>query len=308
MNSAPTRVARPRLLALCCLIAGLLVAQAAAGSVRRSLNYRLPEDVIERFSFEASRSVETIFSRLPPEAEPFDVPSIEARLHQVDTRVQGTIERMVGRVFRDQSLGLVTRLVGLSGTIDRGAGPGELDLAGLEGKSLSMRVKPSGEILDSFGWSHFVGAGRAGDLVLEVFLQQVLRLPNVPPRSGRVGSTFNLRMPIDPMLERAQTWVVAWTETEGGQTCRGCLQLSYEGDVKEASVDKHPARPMKLDGDAKVSGQVLLGPGPGKRELRSHRWTFTWDRTIRSERDNGTLRGEVKQTATVQGRVWKEAE
>ncbi len=306
MNRALPPIPRSRLLAFCCLLAALLVAQAAVGAARRSLNYRLPEDVIERFSFEATHSVRTELTRLPPEADAFDVAPLQERLAAVDTRVQGTIERMVGRVFREQSLGLVSRLVDLSGTIDRGAGPAPLEVSGLEGKSLSMRLQPSGEILDSFGWSHFAGAGRAGDLVQEVFTQQVLRLPYAPPKKGRIGSTFVLRLPIDPMLERNQTWVLAWTEPQGEQTCRGCLLLDYDGEIREASVDEHPARPMKLDGTAKVSGRVELGPGPGRRELRSHRWRFVWERTIRSERDNGTLRGEAVQTATVEGRVWKE--
>lgn len=308
MNRDRPLVNRPRTLALCCLIAALLASQVAVGSARRSLRYRLPEDVVERFAFEATHSVRTAFSRLPPEAEPFDVASIEARFGQVDTVLRGTIERMVARVFRDRSLGLVTRLVGLSGTIDRGEGAGELDLTRLEGKSLAMRLHSSGEVLDSFGWSHFSGGGRAGDLVQEVLLQQILRLPHVPPKSDRVGTTFQLRLPIDPMLERTQLWVLAWTQAEGEQTCRGCLVLDYEGEVREDSTDQHPARPTKLDGVAKVSGRMVLEGGVRARQLLSHRWSFTWDRTIRSERDNGTVRGELTQTATIEGRLWKEAE
>ena len=308
MNRHRPLLSWPRLLACCCLVVALLATQVAGAAVRRNLYYRLPQDVLETFAFEATHTVSTAFSRLPPEAEPFDVASLEARLGKVETVFRGTLERMVARVFRDRSFGLVMRVLDLSGTIDRGEGASPLDVAQMEGKSLALRLHSSGEVLDSFGWSHFSGGGRAGDLVLEVLLQSVLRLPNVPPTSRPIGSTFVLRIPIDPMLERIQHWVIAYTPTADSQVCRGCLAVDYAGEIREDSRDLHPARPMKLDGLAKVSGTIVVGPGPGHRELRSHRWRITWDRTIRSERDNGTVRGELTQTASIDGRVWKEVQ
>ena len=75
---------RPRLVAACALIVALLATQVAGAAVRRNLFYWLPQDQVETLSFEATHSVSTAFSRLPPEAEPFDVASIEARMGHVE--------------------------------------------------------------------------------------------------------------------------------------------------------------------------------------------------------------------------------
>ena len=181
-------------------------------------------------------------------------------------------------------------------------------LTQLSGKSISMRVHRSGELLDSFGWSHLSGAGRGGDLVTEVLLQPVLRLPHQVPKPGRpVGSTFRLRYSVDGMLERDQTWVLSYERADGAAPCRGCLVLVYEGSITEASTDKHPARPMVLSGTGTIEGSIVLGPGRGRRALVRHDWSVAWTRKLRTERENGTLRGELLQTALIEGWVEQEA-
>jgi hypothetical protein len=307
MRSRPIRHL-PRLAAVATVVAALLLAATAYGTSRRSLWYRLPQDTLESFQFEATHSVATEFTRLPPEAEPFDVEALKERFAQVETHLSGRLERFVGRVFRDQSIGVIARMVDLAGTIDRGAGAEALDVSQLEGKSLSSRVVASGELLDSFGWSHFSGAGRGGDLVSEVLTGHVFRLPYKLPRKGEsVGSTFQQRIPIDGVLLRSQQWVISYVRgTAGEGLCRRCVVLEYSGEVIEDSPDQHPARPMKLNAVGRVEGKLVLGPGGSARPIVSNEWTYTWDRTIRSERENGTVRGELKQTATVTGRIWRD--
>jgi len=257
--------------------------------------------VIERFDFSVTSTVQTDLSRLPAEAERYDVGSLTARIASVTTTVDGTLERYVGRAFRDGSFGVVARVIDLSGTIARDGGPEALDTTLLDGKSVSLRIHDSGEVLDSVGWAHLSGAGRGGDLVTDLLLQQVLRLPANPPRGDdAVGATFKLRFSVDGSLERGWDHVLGWTRADAGG-CSGCLALAYSGELMEKTRDKHPARPMTLDGNGRVEGTIVLGKGGKARPLVSHTWTTTWTRTIRSERDNGTLRGELQQTVTTTG-------
>ena len=50
-----------------------------------------------------------------------------------------------------------------------------------------------------------------------------------------------------------------------------------------------------------MSGEILLS-GP-KRNLERHTFTFEWDRTIRSQRANETLRGEIHQIERLEGLI-----
>ena len=290
----------PRRPLLGCLLAALLLSLPAWAG-RRTLRYQLPQDVLESFAFETTRRVATRVVSLPPEADAYDVDSVLDRMRSVQTRTTGRVERVVARVHRDGSLGLVSRLVGLQGSIDRGTGPTALDVAVLEGKSLSMRVLPSGELLDSFGWTHFAGAGRGADLVGELFTQTVLRLPYAVPKGGSIPTTFRVRLPLDPLVQRDQNWNLAYTDGEPPADCKGkCVALAYTGTVTELSRDTHPARRMELQGEAKVQGTILLA---GNRRLREHRWSITWARELSSQRADGALRGALVQDVVIEGSV-----
>lgn len=303
MPAVPRRVA-----AVVLLTSVLVVASVAQGAARRNLVYDLPQDTLERFDFSVSSLVETALVRLPAEADRYDLEPLRARLASVQTTLSGTLERFVGRAFRDDSLGVIARLVDLDGTLARGGEPVGLDVTGLEGKSVSLRLHDSGELLDSVGWDHLSGAMRGHDVVAEVLLQQVLRLPATAPRgSGAVGATFKLRFSVDSSLQRTWDHVLSWTLADPGD-CRGCLALAYEGPLMEKVRDKHPARPMVMDGQGRVEGVVLLDRGGRSRPLLRHEWTTTWTRKVRSERDNGSMRGEVEQTVTTHGRIQRKDE
>jgi len=271
-----------------------------ADAARRSLKYGFPQDRIEGFAFELTRTIETEMQHLPAEAEGFDVASLTARIGTVETRLEGRIERLLARVFRDFSSGLVTRLVDLRGTVARGGESVGLSTDVLEGKSVSFRVLPSGELLDASGWDRLAGAGRGGDLVSELLLQTVMRLPRDVPRKGRVvPSTYRVRVPVDAFVTRDQNWIVAFEAGEAPADCRGCVAIEYRGEITETGLDKHPGRPMKLTGTGTVSGSMLLARG--SRALLRHAFVFDWERTVESTRANGTLRGRVKQTEHVEG-------
>ncbi len=290
--------------ALITVAAGLalaMLAPARSDAARRSLRYRLPADAIETLQFDVDQTVVTRFDRLPPEAEPYDVPALEQSLASVSTHLAGRIERLVGRVFRDSSLGLVTRVIDLDGSIDSGAGPHPVDWSMLEGKSVSMRVIDSGELLASSGWQHIAGAGRGGDVVQAVLLQSVLRLPfQVPEGEGSLPMAFRLRVPLDPLLNLDQAWDLSFEAADAPPGCgRRCVAVTYEGTATEAAVDGHPARPMKRDSRAVVSGTIVLDGKAGF--LKEHRFRLAWVHSVSSLRENGTPRAEITQEQTITG-------
>jgi hypothetical protein len=278
-----------------------LLAPGASAGPRRNLTYNLPEDRLESFRFEVRQVVDTAFTRLPPESKDYDVDDLMTRIGHVDSAATGRLERVVARAFRDGSLGLVTRVESVEGTTERGEGARPLELGALAGKSLSLRVLSSGQVVDSFGWSHLSGAAGGGDLVADVLLQSVLRLPNTLPRDRPVMATWDLRIPVDAFLERVQTWVLTWTEAPAPADCSRCIALAYTGTVKERSRDGHPARPMSAEGDATIEGTLVIGKA--NRRLVAHRWTLRGERVVRSHRSNETLRGELTQRIELTGSI-----
>jgi len=280
----------------------LLLATTASAAARRNIFYRIPEDRLEAFDFETTHTVSTAFERLPPEAKPYGTAGLIARVGDYTARTNGHFERYVARVFRDRSLGLLSRVASLEATIDRGEGPVALDLSGLVGKSLALRMKSSGELLDTLGWDRFVGAGRGGELLEEVLMLSTLRLPNHDPAGGKeVGATWNARVRVDAHLMRESTWVLSWTEGEVPADCGRCRALAYTGEIRETSTDKHPGRPMNLTGDAAISGVVVFALP--SRQLVAHSWAVDWTRNVRSERDAGDTRGALVQTIHAEGSV-----
>ena len=299
VSSAAVR--RPLIL----LVLLLLGTAASAHAARRSLAYKMPANALEHLGFQVEHRITTEAVELPPEAAPYDVDGLLQAVGDVTTTVSGRLERTVARVFRDRSLGLVSRVVALQAQVDRGQGPTDVPLAGLEGKSVSMRVLDSGELLASVGWEHMAGAGRGGDLVRDLLLFSVLRLPYaVPSGTGAIPSTFRLRIPEDPLLNRDQAWTLAWTAASPPADCRRCSALAWSAEVTEAAEDRHPARPMSAEGTATGSGVVVLN---GRGALVAHDFSLTWTRTVRSHRENGDRRAELTQVHTVTGRLSAEA-
>jgi len=280
----------------------MLCAASPVSAARRTLSYDFVESEITRYSFETRRSVSTRAERLPAEAERFDHQDVFAELTRVESRLEGTLERFVARRFRDGTVGVVSRVTGLTGTVDRGSGAAEYLYPQLEGKSVSFRLHRSGELLASHGWSHLMGAGRGGDLAADVLMQSLLRLPRHLPGGDGEGTVFTLRIPVDEALERSAHWSLRFEPTAKPEGCAArCWALSYSGSILEDSRDKHPARPMTLKGSGEVRGTlVLVGRGRFKT-LVEHQWTLTADRVVRSERDNGSLRGELQQTIETSG-------
>lgn len=297
---------RRLLLGTLALLVVAILLPSPSHAARRNLKYRLPTDAIESLQFEVQHTVTTRFDTLPPEAEPYDVKALEASLAEVKTSLSGRIERVVGRVFRDSSLGLVSRIIDLEGTIDRGEGAVPVNWSGLEGKSVSMRMLESGELLASAGWQHIAGAARGGDAVYAVLLQSILRLPfDVPAQGGAVPLTFRSRVPVDPLLNLDRGWNLSFTAGEPPAGCgRRCVALNYEGTVTEAAVDQHPARPMKRDSTATVSGTVVLGNRAGF--VKDHSFEIRWTHAVESLRENGTTRAAIVQEQVTTGRIFED--
>jgi len=290
--------------ALLLLALGVLSTPVEAGA-RRSLAYLFPMDHLESFAFELSTVSQTRLVRKPADASRFDLAKVEERLSDVRTRTRGRLDRSLARVFRDSSLGLILRVVDLEGSVARGPGgeAAELDLSGLEGKSVALRLHASGELLDSHGWSHLLGAQRPGSVLGDLFLQSTLHLPaHLPKPNGSVARSFRTRVPVDASLQRDRTWTLSFTRSVAPEGCgRGCVALSYAGTVLEQSTDTHPARPMGLRGTAVVAGQLVLRGRKGR--LVSHTWDREWTNTITSQTAAGRTRGEVVQILREEGSI-----
>jgi hypothetical protein len=224
------------------------------------------------------------------------------RLASVESRLEGTLERFVAKSYRDGTLGVVSRLVGLSGTIGRDGESKPSSFSQLEGKSMAVRLHASGELLHSNGWPYFMGGGRGGELAQDVLLQSVLRLPRHLPKSAGEGNSFIVRVPVDSALERSETWMLRYLPAVPPEDCgKHCYAITYSGELREKSRDKHPARPMTRTGDGTVSGTLVLqGKGRMKR-LLSHEWTLQWNREIKSHREDGRVRGRLLQQVTSSG-------
>ena len=291
----------PAPLALLLVLSASFASRSAEAAARRTLEHRLPVDAIEVLAFSITQDVGTRFVTLPPEASPYDTDSLARELAQVSTRIEGRLERVVARVLRDRSLGLVTRLVGLEATVDRGGSARSVAVGGLEGASVSMRVLPSGELLDSVGWEHLYGAGRPGELLTDLLLMSILRLPYaVPTEDSAIPTTFRLRVPVDDSLNRDQTWELTWLAAPS--PCGGrCQAFAYEGRIKEAAVDRHPARALGGTGQGSLRGTIVLATRNGA--LVSHEWELRTAADVRTAREDGSVRAEVAQDRVVRGRI-----
>ena len=254
-----------------CLAVGIALPNPSLARMK----YRFQEDRVESFLFESSRTVRT--ERLGATLiQPFT------------TRVSGKAQRYLARIFRDGTLGLVVRTWELTGAIERaGAEATSLDLSGVDGRSVSLRVDRSGALLDSFGWLQLRRSG-SGDLVDDVLLAAVPRLPpRVPETTQPVASTYRLTLPIEEGLRCDQTWILSYSRPpEQSQECRGpCKPVAYEGTVQERCEDR--GRGLERSAVAKVSGQLQIKGDATSRRLQSHRWSLEWERRLTSVVDGG---------------------
>ena len=301
MSAAPNQP-RVFLLLWVAAVLGCLLVPIHADAARRTLRYEFDENRITNYRFSTQRSVETEVSKLPSEAAQFDHEAVLQKIASVESKLEGRLERFVAKSYRDGTLGVVSRLVDLSGSIGRAGEVIPTRFEQVEGKSMAVRLHKSGEILHSNGWPYFMGGGRGGELAQDVLLQAVLRLPRHVPGKEGIGTSFTLRVPIDPALERSELWMIRYLPAEAPEDCgRHCYAISYSGELKETSRDKHPARPMTRKGTGQIAGLLLVeGRGRAKR-LLTHEWTVQWDREIASHREDGSVRGQLLQKVTSSG-------
>lgn len=254
----------------------LVVVVALPASSLARLKYRFQEDQVESFRFESSRSVRTERSGV-------------SLIQPFTTRVSGRTQRYLARIFRDGTLGVVVRTWELTGAIERaGAEVTTLDLSGVDGRSVSLRVDRSGALLDSSGWLQLRRAG-SGDLIDDVLLSAVPRLPpSIPDGVEPVASTYRLALPIEEGLSCDQTWVLSYSRLpDRPPACRGaCKIVGYEGTVQESCEDR--ARSLERSAVAKVSGQLEIKEHAASRRLRAHRWSLDWERRLTSTRGGET--------------------
>lgn len=269
--------------ALCLCAALLLPSSSLAG-----LQYQFQEDHLESFHFELRRSVHT-------ERAGVDL------LQPFTTRVEGTVQRYIARVFRDGSLGLIVRTMGLDGSIERaGSSESKLDLSAVEGRSVSLRLDRGGAQLDSYGWLQLRRTG-AGDLVDEVLLGVAPRLPSRIPAEGQhLAGTYQIALPIENGLNCQQTWVLSYVRLQKQPSaCNGsCRAVGYEGTVSEKCMDRASA--LERSGVAKVKGQLEINVHGARSRLRAHRWNVEWERKLSSAQADQPI-GEIIQRLHAEG-------
>lgn len=306
-TTTPPRCLRPWMVLAAFFCLGVtIIGPGAAGAARRSLHYDFPTVEPSRFEFEVTRRVVTDVVLLPSEAEGSEAAVVLQRISAVDSRLEGRLERFVATTYRDGTLGLVSRLVGVDGSVGREGLElgGPLSFGGLDGKSLALRLRASGEVLDSVGWSHFMGSARGGELAQDVFLQSVLRLPNHLPTSEGSTTSFVMRLPIDGRLENLLNWTITYSVAQAGEGCGiDCVALSYRGVLREDSEDKDPSRPMNRSAVGTVEGGLVLVGKRRRKRLQSHHWKISWDRDIASFREDREVRGRIRQGVESAGRI-----
>jgi len=299
----PWSQSRLAVLALACGF-GILLPSVSADAARRDLSYAFDKDRVTAFSLASTRSVVTEVVLAPDEADQLESDRVLGRLAAVESQLEGRLERFVAKTYRDGTFGLVSRLVDLTATVTRGGVSTPDSFGGLDGKSLALRLRGSGELLDSRGWSQFMGAGRGGDLAQDVLLQSVLRLPRKLPSSEGITASFTLRLPLDAGLETRVAWTVRYFPAEATEPCPGdCVAITYQGELREEAHDKAEGRTMSRLATGTVEGTVVLTGKGAKRALSSHRWKLSWDRDVASYRADGDRRGRVRQQVTSRGQL-----
>jgi hypothetical protein len=290
-------------LALACGF-GILLPSASADAARRSLSYAFEKGQVATFSFTATRSVVTDVVLAPEELSQLEVDRVLGRIAAPESQLVGRLERFVAKTYRDGTLGVVSRLVDLTGTVTRAGASTPASVGALDGKSLALRVRGSGELLDSQGWSQFMGGGRGGELAQDVLLQSVLRLPRHPPSSDGVATSFTLRLPLDDGLETRVAWTVRYLPAEAPEPCpQDCVAITYQGELREEAHDKAEGRTMSRVATGTVEGTIVLTGKGAKRALTSHRWKLVWDRDIASYPAGGDGRGRLSQQVTSTGQL-----
>jgi hypothetical protein len=299
----PWSSSRRVVLALACGF-GILLPSVSADAARRDLSYAFEKGRVTTFSLASTRSVVTEVVLVPEEANQLEVDRVLGRIAAVESQLEGRLERFVAKTYRDGTLGLVTRLVDLTGTVTRGGVSTPDSFAGLDGKSLALRLRGSGELLDSQGWSQFMGGGRGGELAQDVLLQSVLRLPRHLPSSEGIATSFTIRLPLDAGLETRVAWTVRYFPAEATEPCPGdCVAITYQGELREEAHDKAEGRTMSRVATGTVEGTVVLTGKGARRALSSHRWKLVWDRDIASYRADGDRRGRLRQQVTSTGQL-----
>ncbi len=281
----------------------LVLASTLLAAPGRSLLYSLQPDRLEAFSLELTQVVSTDFEGLASDQlEGAPPPDTGWGSGAVTTRVRGELQRYVARVFRDGTLGLVSRVRALDAVVERGEQPSTHDLAAVDGRSVSLRVNGTGEILDSFGWRQLRAAG-VGELLDDAFLQSMVRLPPVVPQVGSpTAMTFRLEVPVEDGLHCDQTWVLSFKATEGlaPKPCPGrCMLLEYAGTVRESCRDLQ--RGMERTGEAEAGGRLALKRVGGKVSLYSHHWRLLWQRQLEVRVAAGQPQNVVRQSVSTSG-------
>ncbi|MBJ93352.1 MAG: hypothetical protein CMP23_02640 [Rickettsiales bacterium] len=248
------------------LAVGLSGFAAVPGEGLSAPHYSFVENQVESFRFQLERRVKT---------------GGELDLAPFMTRLEGRVQRYLARVFRDGSFGFVTRVVELSGTESfNNEAAQALDLGGLDGRSISLRLARTGELLDSVAWSYLRTAG-GGDLVDGTLLASLPRLPERLPAAGEeLPQSYRLSFDYGAGVRCDQLWVLVYRLGAGfsGSCGVGCMPLAYRAELSERCADRS-------GGDERTATGVVEGELEFKRrraglELRAHRWDRRLQRSL----------------------------
>ena len=267
----------------------------------RSLRWNTPDDAAFRYTFETEHHLQTTVESLPPGAG--DITVIAQKLADATFSLHGIMEKFKALYFNDGTAAVIVRLVGVDG---KQTGPVEapIDVAGLVGKSVAMRIFDSGEIFETLGYEHFAGYGRFGELFADLFPQIYTRLPHELPEVGKsmfVRSTIPLAIDASTLVE--QEWEITYRREGEPVPCElgnNCVTLVYEGTIRETGANRDPRHFTLLDGTGQVSGTILFSLE--REDFEEHRYSIDIEHTLETYdgpfdvgKEEGQLRAVIKQ-------------
>lgn len=283
----------------------LVLLGGGCGAAYRSLRWNTPDDTALRYDFETRRVIETELETVPAGADPAVLAALRDKLQQHELALSGTLEKRKAQYFRDATSGFVITLASVDAMAAPEGIPSPLDVEGLVGKSVSVRGFDSGEVFEAIGFEHFSGYGRFGDVFADVFLQLMRRLPPELPEAGSSAVVHSeIPLQIDPLCEVRRISEVEYRVAGEPTPCqlgRTCVELLYEGWVRETGFNREPRHVTELEATGTIRGSMLLAMDV--RDFQEHRYEVDIDRTIRTyegpfdreEGEQGTVRAVVLQ-------------
>ena len=263
--------------------------------------YGLPRGEEHTFAFRWSQTTQTEVGSLPEWADRYDRAPLLESLAEFDTALEGELVRERVRTFPDGTAGVLVRLRRLAApdTIDQQQV--EPVFEALDGRSLAVRMWPSGQLLDFSGWEHLTGHPSLGPDVAGLIHGALLRLPARPDVDGSVAFV-TLNLPLGPASTEEQRWQLTWTRA-GDAACGSatCQSYTLAGQALLSGRSNARDRAMQIEGSAELS--ATLHYDPDAREIAWVQFERTAVRDVETLGPEEAVVARLNQTTTSRGEL-----